>query len=233
MGEQSPPPFSLDCLSLRVYVCVCHAVLKCQMAQNPSLVLNGSSCTNFQDRHSYCVQVPAAQPPSSPSPSPTPALTTTTTAQPHTTTTPSNGVATPTPTQPGISSSCDQFYFVQTGDTCDAIAQKYGTTAAAIESMNPGVGSDCTAMQASVYLCIALIDQPDKTTNNIQTPSPVQPGMVRDCDNFAYVSQGQTCAEVASANGISTQQFEAWNTGAGSGCASMWADVYACVGVTS
>ncbi|SPQ17645.1 7c8f09a8-590b-48cf-ada4-da19b03e2fdc [Thermothielavioides terrestris] len=85
----------------------------------------GVSCPTLVVGHSYCVfgtittstttkQSPTP-PPASPttSPSKTTTSTSTTSAFPY------------QPTQSGLAANCNQFYFVQAGDTCDAIDQKY------------------------------------------------------------------------------------------------------------
>ncbi|KAK0716038.1 hypothetical protein B0H67DRAFT_684121 [Lasiosphaeris hirsuta] len=68
--------------------------------------------------------------------------------------------------------------------------------------------------------------------NGIATPTPTQPGIVSNCDAFYWVKQGDTCAAIAKANGITVTQFATWNTGVGGEkCAAMWANVYACVSI--
>ena len=41
----------------------------------------------------------------------------------------------------------------------------------------------------------------------VGTPTPIQPGMVEDCDTFYYVQPGQGCADIAASNGISPADF--------------------------
>jgi LysM repeat protein len=50
--------------------------------------------------------------------------------------------------------SCAQSYTVISGDTCNAIAAKFGVTAAAIISENPAINSGCTNLQIGQVLCI-------------------------------------------------------------------------------
>jgi hypothetical protein len=49
---------------------------------------------------------------------------------------------------------CKTFYFAVSGDTCDAIASKYGITTATFETWNPDVKSDCSALWAGDYYCV-------------------------------------------------------------------------------
>lgn len=68
--------------------------------------------------------------------------------------------------------------------------------------------------------------------NGIPTPTPTHPGISPNCDAFVLVVQGDTCASIAKANGITLAQFVAWNTGVGGEqCLGMWANVYACVSI--
>ncbi|GKT56448.1 lysM domain-containing protein [Colletotrichum tofieldiae] len=55
-------------------------------------------------------------------------------------------------------------------------------------------------------------------------------GTTGNCGKFHFVSDGDTCVKVASANGISAAQSAQWN-GLNSGCSNLWGSVYACVGV--
>lgn len=79
----------------------------------------------------------------------------TTTTKPLTTTTTGNGISTPTPTQPGMTPSCDRFYFVQSGDGCAAIANKYNISLNQFYAWNTGVGSSCESLWANtLYVCM-------------------------------------------------------------------------------
>ena len=49
--------------------------------------------------------------------------------------------------------------------------------------------------------------------NGIATPSPTQPGMVKNCDHFHLVQSGQSCASI----GVNAQ------------CSGMWANTHVCV----
>ena len=67
----------------------------------------------------------------------------------------------------------------------------------------------------------------------IVTPQPTQPGMVDNCNTFYYVRSGDTCNGIASAFHITVNNLVTWNTGAGKDCTTLWANTYACVGVSS
>lgn len=66
---------------------------------------------------------------------------------------------------------------------------------------------------------------------SVQTPLPTQPNMVANCDKFVIVKTGDQCASIISAAGISLVDFLKWNPSAGTNCAGLWANAYACTGV--
>jgi hypothetical protein len=70
------------------------------------------------------------------------------------------------------------------------------------------------------YVCVSMIGHtltqpPTSTTsppsNGIETPTPIQPGMIDNCDAFYFAEPGQGCASIAAANGISLTQFVNWD----------------------
>lgn len=192
--------------------------------QNPSV---GTACT-LHVGQSYCVERNFGIPPVS-------STTTTTTSAPTSTTT-GNGIATPTPTQPGMVRNCNQFDFVNTGDSCSAIAARNGITVAQLSAWN-NAGADCNSLWGQVYVCVGVIGTgtttaPTSTTtgNGIATPTPTQPGMVSNCNKFDFVNTGDSCNAIASRNGITLANLIAWNN-AGTDCTSLWGQVYVCVGV--
>lgn len=69
------------------------------------------------------------------------------------------------------------------------------------------------------------------TGNGVSTPAPTQAQIVNNCNKFYFVQSGESCSGVASANGITLAQFLEWNPSAGSTCAGLWANAYACVGI--
>lgn len=70
-----------------------------------------------------------------------------------------------------------------------------------------------------------------KPSNGVDTPSPLQPSVVANCDSFYYVKSGDSCENIAKSNGISTTQFLSWNPSAGSDCTGLWANAYACISI--
>lgn len=167
-------------------------------------------------------------------------ITTSTTAEP-TTTLPGNGIATPSPIQSGMVGNCNKFHFVSKGNSCQQIVAYQGITLDEFVRWNTGFGSNCNNMQGETWACVGVVGQATKTTqapttttkagNGVTTPTPTQPGMVANCNKFHYVSEGDTCQQIISYQGITLANFVKWNTGFGSNCNDMWAKAWACVGV--
>ncbi len=146
-----------------------------------------------------------------------------------------------------MTTSCDAFYYVVSGDGCVSIASSFGITLDQFYAWNPAVGSDCTSLWLSTYVCVGTLGQATVTTkttassttassttttgNGISTPTPTQTGMVSNCNSFYYVVSGDSCPSIASQYGISLAQFYAWNPAVGSDCTSLWVNTYCCVGI--
>ncbi|KAI0903549.1 hypothetical protein F4823DRAFT_269713 [Ustulina deusta] len=222
-------------------------------AWNPAV---GDTCSNLLVDYWVCVGVagsgatttttitaPTSTTSSTVKPTTTTSITTSTTFSTKTTTTSTNGIATPTPIQTGTVSNCDDFYLVRSGDSCANIASAEGISLSNFYAWNPAVGTTCADLEAGVYVCIGLQGsaptqtittlKPTSTTtgNGIATPTPVQTGMVSDCDEFYLVRGGDSCSNIASVEGISLANFYAWNPAVGSSCAGLEAGVYVCIGL--
>ncbi|WPG98094.1 Hypothetical protein R9X50_00088000 [Acrodontium crateriforme] len=210
-----PPGASCDAIETQFDITASEFI-----AWNPSI---NSDCTNILAGYYYCVNVAGATKPA------------TTTTSPAVTK-PSNGITTPTPIQDGMTGNCNKFDLVQSGDTCDAIASKYGIPLSTFYTWNPAVGSSCAYLDLGDYVCVSTIGYatPTKTAsagNGISTPTPYEPGMVSNCNKFYFVRSGDTCAAVASSQHVATSQIEQWNPHVGSSCTDLWLGVYICVGV--
>ncbi|KAJ4295645.1 hypothetical protein N0V90_007658 [Kalmusia sp. IMI 367209] len=162
-----------------------------------------------------------------------------TTAPP--TTTPTNGVKTPSPLRPDIASNCDAFYYVKSGDNCDTISKANGISTTQFLAWNPSAGSDCAGLRANAYACASIIGHtptsaaPSTTTpgNGITTPTPIQDGMVSNCDSFYIVKLEDTCDKISSAKGITSAQIISWNRTVASNCGTLWVDTVSCSHIVS
>ncbi|KFY40861.1 hypothetical protein V495_05216 [Pseudogymnoascus sp. VKM F-4514 (FW-929)] len=197
-------------------------------AWNPSI----KSCTDWKADYSYCVESPDSSIPTTTSTTSKPV--TTTTEVPPTTTTPGNGITTPQPAQPGMVDNCNRFYKVKKDDTCANIAAAVGVTIAQLATWNKEIGGTaCTGIWADNYICTGVIGgTPTDPGNGVATPTPVQPGMVTNCNRFYEVETGDTCASIASAAGVTVAQLATWNTQiGGTACTGMWTGYNICTGV--
>jgi hypothetical protein len=74
---------------------------------------------------------------------------------------------------------------------CYAIATSNSIALTDFYAWNPAVSTNCAGLEASVYVCVgveatatATVPSHTSTGTGIVTPSPVQPGMVTDCNKF-------------------------------------------------
>jgi len=134
-----------------------------------------------------------------------------------------------------VVSNCDSFYLTKAGDQCGNIATKNGILLSEFTAWNPQVGATCGGLWAEVYVCISIVGHtPAPTTptnpgNGITTPTPIQPGMVNNCDSFYLTKSGDQCGTIASAKGISLSQFQQWNPTVGAACGGLWGNAYVCI----
>lgn len=70
-------------------------------------------------------------------------------------------------------------------------------------------------------------------STGVSTPSPIQTGMVSNCDDFYLVQSGDGCWAISQAYNISLDDFCAWNPAVGSDCQYLQADDYVCIGIES
>ncbi|KAH6679949.1 LysM domain-containing protein [Plectosphaerella plurivora] len=189
---------------------------------NPSIT---SACGNFNLQQSYCVESPSAPPPQS---------TTTTSTAPATTTVPSNGIATPSPTQPGMVTNCNRFHFVKKDSSCSDVLTANSISLSQLFAWNPTVKSDCTGLWGEVNLIAGsttTTPPPTATTpsNGVETPSPIQDGMVKNCAVFHYVGPNTSCQMILDYQKISLADFYKWNPAVKADCTGLQKLTHACV----
>ncbi|KAF7551418.1 hypothetical protein G7Z17_g5037 [Cylindrodendrum hubeiense] len=131
------------------------------------------------------------------------------------------------------------------GDDCQALADAWGISVEDFIAWNPSVGDDCSGIQVGESYCVernwgapietsTITDAdptPTKPSNGIETPDPVQLGIVSNCNKFYYVKKGENCRDIAAENGITEDDFGKWNPKVGATCTGLWADTYACVSI--
>lgn len=178
---------------------------------NPAV---GADCSNLWANTYACIGVIGGSPPST------------------TTTLPSNGINTPTPNQKGMATNCNAFATVRPTTTCQGILDWNKISLTDFVKWNPDVKSDCTNLQANTYACIGVIGgSTTQPGNGINTPTPIQQGMVTNCNAFATVRPTTTCQGILDWNKISLADFVKWNPAVGKDCTNLWSNTYACIGV--
>lgn len=128
--------------------------------------------------------------------------TATTTAPPTTTTAGPTGVVTPTPIQDGVISTCNKFAKAASGEYCSLFADNNSITTAQLYLWNTVLGSNgqnCgSSFWADEYYCVGVSgSSPPATTTSttpVQTPSPIQDGVVANCNKFALAPAGSYCS---------------------------------------
>lgn len=185
-----------------------------------------------------------------PEPSPEPVSSTKTLAKTQTPTltnspTPSNGVSTPLPIQPHMVGNCNAFHFVVENENCVTIAAKYAISASQFIAWNPSVGVDSGGLWLSINVCVSIIGLPPtavsptrilstletatstRPSNGVTTPSPAQPGMIANCNQFHFVGKSDTRASIAKRYGLDLGTFMQYNPQAGNDCKDLWLEAYA------
>ncbi|ROW05869.1 hypothetical protein VPNG_08045 [Cytospora leucostoma] len=196
-------------------------------AWNPAL---GSECQYLIPTYAVCIGVSGSSSSTAGSTSPGPTRTTNT----------------PSPIMTGTDPSCTSYYYVASGDSCYDIEQEYGITSDEFDTWNPSIGSDCSGLWASEYICVGAPYTHIATTSSIATatsttsttstsiatsavPSPLEPSTWTNCTSYYYVVSGDSCYSIEQEYSITAEEFTEWNPAVGTGCAGLWADVYVCV----
>ncbi|KAI9372269.1 hypothetical protein BJX61DRAFT_456321 [Aspergillus egyptiacus] len=207
---------------------------------NPSVGRLGDGCSLI-DGLCYCVQINFVTQTPTWTPPPT------STASTATSTSTGGGITTPTPTQPGMVGDCNEFYLVVGGDSCYDIAAAHDVALDDFYEWNPAVGTSCGGLWPDYFVCVGVESGETTTTtttttttssttttttgNGISTPTPTQPGMTGECDDFYLVIPNDSCFDIAAAAGIPLADFYAWNPALGTDCGGLWPDYYVCVGI--
>lgn len=147
-----------------------------------------------------------------------------------------------------MAKNCDRFHNVQAGEDCFGVIGQYGITFDQFLAWNPSVGSSCSQLWAFTNYCVRTIGfqapattttrtsttaRPPATTttgNGIATPTPIQPQMVSNCNQFYRVQQGDNCVRIGANHNIRASRIYDWNKSVGEACGGLWANSYVCVG---
>ncbi|GKU22227.1 unnamed protein product [Fusarium langsethiae] len=187
-------------------------------------------CSGIWANTWYCVGVPGT-----PTAAPTKTAGTTTTTKP-------TGASKPSTTQDGLIDSCVSFHQAGKGETCAKIISNFGTfDFDTFFKWNPAVNADCSGIWAGYYYCVSVPGTPTQkpsatspkptATGGVQTPSPIQEGLVKNCNKFHQITSTTTCASIKSYYNLPLSQFIAWNPDVQDDCSNLWAGYWVCVGV--
>ncbi|KAJ3471900.1 hypothetical protein MRS44_001999 [Fusarium solani] len=88
--------------------------------------------------------------------------------------------------------------------------------------------STTTTSKPTVTVKLSPTQEPG---NGIETPSPIEEGMVSNYNKFHLISPTTTCEGVLNYHKISLADFGKWNPAVGKGCSGLWTGTNACVGV--
>ncbi|BDD54501.1 hypothetical protein MPDQ_004974 [Monascus purpureus] len=201
------------------------------VAWNPSIK---PDCSGLAPNTYICVGVPSnASTTSSSSLSASPTGTITASVSTTPTTTSAATGATPSPVQTDMVNGCIRFYYVQPNNDCYDIALDAGVSLSDFYSWNPAVKSDCSGLQASVFVCVGVSGYATTITTGTPipaTPTPTQSGMASNCRRFYDVQSGDGCPDLASQAGVALTDFYNWNPAVSTDCSGLQASVFVCIG---
>ncbi|KAK2687525.1 hypothetical protein QWA68_013104 [Fusarium oxysporum] len=100
------------------------------------------------------------------------------------------------------------------------------------EGLNPAVRKDCSSLWKGYWVCVSVEGYKPSTTtkvasttqvpaNGIQTPSPIQNGMVKNCEKFHQIKSTTTCTSIESYYNLPLATFLSWNPAVGKDCTSL------------
>ncbi|KAK6499974.1 hypothetical protein TWF481_010331 [Arthrobotrys musiformis] len=151
---------------------------------------------------------------------------------------------------------CSKWFTPIEGDSCVVVAALNTISVDDFIKWNPSLASgDCDKLiRPGTSYCVYVPPPPPpppKTTtpapnpnpttkespkptvpgNGVSTPSPIQSGMIANCNKFHLVASGQSCQDIVSKYKLSIDILFKWNRAIGAQCTNMWADNYLCVGI--
>ncbi|KAF7797813.1 hypothetical protein EIP86_009019 [Pleurotus ostreatoroseus] len=197
------------------------------IAWNPEV---NAGCTNIEVGLSYCVfglteytPTPISIPPSVTIPPPTSASLSSTSSS--TTTSPSGSPLPSNIASGTITSGCNQYYTIVSGDSCTAIESNFGITINQFVAWNPEVNVQSPGTNIDVGLAYCVSGPTVSTTTSPTTSPtgvPIAPGTITTgCAQYYPIQSGDDCSTIDSKFKISLAQFLAWNTGVNAKCATL------------
>ncbi|KAF9480695.1 hypothetical protein BDN70DRAFT_877257 [Pholiota conissans] len=144
----------------------------------------------------------------------------------------------PTNLAPGtITTFCEAYYTVVSGDTCGIVETKNNITDAQFKQWNPEINSACSNLLLGDAYCVAMASQGNSTSTTTAIPPP--PTNVADgtnttnCITYYTVVSGDTCPIVETKNNITDTQFRLWNPEINAGCTNILLGEAYCVAMAT
>ncbi|KAH6699753.1 hypothetical protein BKA61DRAFT_706408 [Leptodontidium sp. MPI-SDFR-AT-0119] len=153
----------------------------------------------------------------------------------------------PAATHSGQPADCDGWHVVASGDSCQSVADDASISLDDFYAWNPAVSKDCTTnfwlgqaycihregQGISISSSSATVTSSTATTEPTP-PAPTHSGQPANCNKWDVVQSGDSCGSLAADNGISVDQFYAWNPAVSKDCVTnFWLGQAYCVGVSS
>lgn len=144
-------------------------------------------------------------------------------------------------------SGCTKFYLVVAGDGCWVIADANSITLDDFYAWNPAVGTDCTNLQPTYYVCVGKTSATSTTQAATSTattppatptatlpasPDPTQEGIPANCNKWVAQKDGVYCYDMAQAAGISLDTLYALNPALKGDCSGLWSGYAYCIGTS-
>ncbi|EFQ25778.1 uncharacterized protein GLRG_00922 [Colletotrichum graminicola M1.001] len=144
----------------------------------------------------------------------------------------------PAPTHDRQPGDCDGWHVVSSSDSCQSVADNAGISLAMFLEWNPAVSADCTAYcthrQGQGISITTSQSASTATTAKPTPPGPTHTGQPADGNKWDVVAEGNSCGSMAADNGITVNQFYAWNPAVSKDCGTnFWVGQAYCVGVSS
>ncbi|KAH6629732.1 LysM domain-containing protein [Boeremia exigua] len=154
----------------------------------------------------------------------------------------------PAPTHTGQPADCNKWDVVTDGDSCGSLASDNGITVDQFYAWNPAVSKDCiTNFWLGQAYCVGRssvgssppVSSTKPTTSSSPAttkptpPAPTHTGQPANCNKWDVVQTGDGCWSMANDNGITLEQFYAWNPAVSNECVTnFWLGQAYCVGVS-
>ncbi|KAI4600099.1 hypothetical protein KJ359_001201 [Pestalotiopsis sp. 9143b] len=156
---------------------------------------------------------------------------------------------------PSSTTDCVDWYTTQLYDTCTTVLEMNDIPFSLFYEWNPAIGSNCENLWTNTSYCVAGPGWDDEDahyytgtaagsgastgtatgTGTVTSgpPGPTQTGIAADCNKWYVAQDNDGCYDIAADNGITLDQFYAWNPAVGSNCENLWPNEAYCIGTSS